>query len=109
VERLVKGDVIVIDFPFSNLKKTKRRPVLVIKVPKGDDIIVCQITAESYDNYLEIVINDRDFREGKLRKESYVRIDKLATIEKFLVKYKAGSLKKKKFGEIIKSILKYLA
>ncbi|MBP2132373.1 hypothetical protein J2128_000294 [Methanomicrobium sp. W14] len=30
MERFVKGDVLVVPFPFSDLSKTKKRPVLVI-------------------------------------------------------------------------------
>ena len=48
MEGFVKGDVIVIEFPYSNLKSVKRRPVLILKVPKGEDVIVVQITVESY-------------------------------------------------------------
>lgn len=48
MERLVKGNIVIIDFPFSNLVQVKRRPVLVIKIPKGEDIIVSQITGKSY-------------------------------------------------------------
>ena len=64
MERLVKGDVIIIDFPFSNLIQSKRRPALIIKVPKGDDVIVCQITGKSYEPSVEILISKKDFIEG---------------------------------------------
>jgi len=45
VERIVKGDVVVLDFPFSDLKLYKRRPALIIKVPRGEDVIICQMTS----------------------------------------------------------------
>jgi len=38
LEGLVGGDIIVIDYPYSDLKNSKRRPVLILKVPSGDDI-----------------------------------------------------------------------
>ena len=47
MEGLVKGDIIVINFPFSDLTQFKSRPALIIKVPKGEDVIICQITAKS--------------------------------------------------------------
>ena len=61
MEELVKGDIIVLEFPFSNLMRVKRRPSLVIKVPKGDDIIVCQITGKSYEKAVEVSIKKEDF------------------------------------------------
>jgi len=108
MERLVKGDIIVIDFPFSSLKESKRRPVLILKVPKGDDVIVNQITASSYEKSAEIRIENKDFKKGNLKRESFVRIDKMGSIEKSLVKYKIGSLKYEKFNEILNRVILFL-
>ncbi|UMZ74675.1 hypothetical protein ACONDI_02275 [Natranaerofaba carboxydovora] len=44
MERLIRGDVVVIPFPFSDLKNSKRRPALVLTELQGEDIILCQIT-----------------------------------------------------------------
>ena len=109
MEGFVKGDVIVIEFPFSDMKNTKRRPVLVLKVPRGEDIIVAQITSSSYDKSVELVITDSDFRNGSLKRESFVRIDKIASIERSLIKYKIGSLKREKFNEILERIFSFLS
>ncbi len=43
----VKGDVIVVPSPFSDLTQANRRPALVISVLQGDDLILCQITSQS--------------------------------------------------------------
>jgi len=108
MEGFVKGDVIVLEFPFSNLIQIKRRPSLVIKVPKGDDIIVCQITGKSYEKSVEILIKKEDFSKGNLKIESYVRLDKIFSVEKSLIKYKIGSLKKEKFIEILERVCSFL-
>jgi mRNA interferase MazF len=108
MEELVKGDVIVIDFPFSNLKESKKRPVLVLKVPKEGDIIVNQITGESYESSVEIPLNDKDFKTGRLKRNSFVRIDKISSIEKTLINYKIGSLKIEKFSEIMDKVCSFL-
>lgn len=108
MEGLVKGDVVIIEFPFSNLIQSKRRPSLVVKVPKGDDVIVCQITGMPYEKSVEIPINIKDFHKGGLKVDSYIRLDKIFSIEKYLIKYKAGSLKQDKFNEIIDKICFFL-
>ena len=108
MEEFVKSDVVVIEFPFSNLKNFKRRPVLIIKVPKGEDLIVAQITGNSYENPVEVLIKKEDFKQGGLKINSYARIDKIASIEKSLIKYKVGSLKREKFNEIIDKICFFL-
>src|SRR3989344_4432043 len=108
MEGFVKGDAIIIEFPHSGLKNVKRRPVLILKVPKGEDVIVAQITGESYESYVEIILRKEDFKQGNLKRESYIRIDKIASIEKSLIKYKAGSLKQEKFNEVIDKICSFL-
>lgn len=108
MEGLVKGDIAVIEFPYTNLKESKRRPVLVLKVPNGGDVIVMQITGSSYEKSAEIIIKREDFKQGNLKKDSYLRIDKIASIEKSLIKYKVGSLKENKFNTILNTLFEYL-
>ncbi|MEK6817593.1 MAG: type II toxin-antitoxin system PemK/MazF family toxin [Nanoarchaeota archaeon] len=108
MERFVKGDVVVLDFPFSNLLQVKRRPALIIKVPKGEDVIACQITGDSYEKSVEIQLEKIDFQEGNLNRKSYLRLDKIFSVEKSLIKYKIGRLKPEKFNEILEKICNFL-
>ena len=108
MEGFVKGDIIVVDFPFSSLKESKRRPVLIIKIPKGDDVIVNQITGSSHEKSVEIKVEKKDFKEGNLKRESFIRIDKIGSVEKSLISYKIGSLKPEKFKEIIERVISFL-
>ena len=43
MERFVKGDVVVVPFPFSDLSGFKRRPALVAATIPGNDTILCKI------------------------------------------------------------------
>ena len=108
MEGFVSGEVVVLEFPFSNLIQVKRRPSLVIKVPKGDDVIVCQITGRSYEKSVEIPINKEDFHKGNLKVESYIRLDKIFSVEKSLIKYKVGSLKQENFNKILDKLCLFL-
>jgi mRNA interferase MazF len=56
--RFVKGEVVVVPFPFSDLTQAKRRPALVIAVLPGDDVILCQITSQTVTDEYAI---DRDW------------------------------------------------
>lgn len=40
MEEFVKGDVVVLPFPFSNLSRSKKRPALVVANLQGDDLIL---------------------------------------------------------------------
>ncbi len=46
METPVKGDVVVVPFPFSSLADQKRRPALIISNQIGSDFILCQITSK---------------------------------------------------------------
>ena len=43
----VKGDVVVLPFPYSDLSRSNSRPALVLAVPRDDEVIVCQITGRN--------------------------------------------------------------
>ncbi len=45
MEKFIKGDVVVMPFPFSELSGSKKRPALVLADLPGDDILLCQITS----------------------------------------------------------------
>ena len=103
LEKLLKGDVVVIPFPFSDLSSTKKRPALIVAVLDGDDIILCQITSSRIDKY-SIKIENKDFKEGSLNVESNIRPNRLFTADKSLVVYKISKLKENKIQEVIKKI-----
>ena len=79
------GDIVLVKFPFTNLKKYKRRPVLIVKDenPYGD--VVCfQITSNQYQNSL-VQINESDFNRVKLTITSFVKYDKCFTINNSVI------------------------
>ena len=72
--RFVKGDVVVVPFPFSDLTQAKRRPTLAVSVLEGDDVILCQITSKAVRDKYAIPLADSDFMSGGLE---MVEFDKL--------------------------------
>jgi len=108
MERFVKGDVVVIPFPFSDLSGSKRRPALVISNLKGHDLILCQITSKNIKDDYAIELKDDDFREGGLRQESNIRPNKIFTAYEDIILYKIGSLKSHKLQEIINKVIEII-
>lgn len=102
--RFVKGDVIVVPFPFSDLTSAKKRPALVISVLKGDDLILCQITSKQVKDSYSISLNENEFKLGTLKQESNIRPNKLFTADKTIIQYKIGTLKETKTKETIQKI-----
>jgi mRNA interferase MazF len=103
--RFVKGDVVVIRFPFSDLSAAKRRPAFVAAVLPGDDVILCQITSRDITGPNAIPISAHDFTGGGLSRESNVRPDKLFTADWRIIIYRAGALAAAKVDEIIATIV----
>ena len=108
MEGFVKGDVVVLPFPFSDLSASKRRPALVVAALRGDDVILCQIISQARPDEYSIVLKPSDFKQGMLSLTSVICPNKLFTADESLVQYKVGALKKSKIDEVIKLICSIL-
>ncbi|MEG4272781.1 MULTISPECIES: type II toxin-antitoxin system PemK/MazF family toxin [unclassified Microcoleus] len=104
----VKGDVVVVPFPFSDLTQAKRRPALVIATLAGDDIILCQITSQNIADRYAIPLQNSDFSEGGLDRASNIRPNRLFTADREIILYKAGKLKTEKLNEAIAKIVEII-
>jgi mRNA interferase MazF len=85
MEKFVKGDVIVIPFPFSDLTATKKRPALVLADLKGDDIILCQITSKHIKDGYAVSLTKSEFISGSLPIDSYIRPNRIFTADKNII------------------------
>ena len=89
--KFVKGEVVVIPFPFSDLSGSKRRPALVLADLPGDDLILCQITSQnSPKDPFAIPLGAPDFKNGSLPVASNIRPNRIFTADKSLVVRSAG-------------------
>ncbi|MBS3969543.1 MAG: type II toxin-antitoxin system PemK/MazF family toxin [Clostridia bacterium] len=106
MERFIKGDVLVVPFPFSDLSQSKKRPALVVaNIEEGNDLILSQITSQkNYDSYA-IKIVDNDFTEGSLRQTSNIRPNKIFTADEDIVLYKIGHLNNEKIKEVTNKVI----
>ena len=106
--RFVKGDVVVVPFPFSDLTRAKRRPALVIAQLEGDDLILCQITSQRIRDRYAVLIDENDFETGTLKQKSNVRPNRIFTADRHIVLYRIGHLKPNKISEVIERIVDIL-
>ena len=100
----VKGDVVVLQFPFSDLSGSKPRPAFVVTQLNGDDVILCQITAQFREDNRISLKND-DFMSGNLNRDSYIRPDHLFTADSTKISYTAGTIRPEKIEEVISEII----
>ncbi len=106
--KFVKGDVVVVPFPFSDLTQAKRRPALVISKLEGDDLILCQITSKNIKDSYAISIDDKDFEMGGLKQPSNVRPNRIFTADSHIVLYKVGNLSANKLNEVIEKVVEII-
>ena len=108
MDRFVKGDVVVVPFPFSDLTQAKKRPALVIAGLEGDDLILCQITSQQIADKYAIPVDSEDFESGSLKQRSNVRPNRIFTADCRIILYQAGKLKHEKVNEIVERVIEIL-
>ena len=84
------GDVVLLVFPQTNLKETAKRPAVVIYDAGDLDILVARVTSQEYFSATDHKI--KKWKEAGLLTKSYIRLAKMATLEKGMVLKKLGSL-----------------
>jgi len=106
----MKGKIVLLPFPFTDLTTTKRRPALVI-LEKLNDVVVVFISSKipkaQEMNYIIIEKNDKDFPITGLKVSSAIYLDKIATVSKDLIIGVLGQITKRikrKFNKNIKKI-----
>ncbi|MEH2038406.1 type II toxin-antitoxin system PemK/MazF family toxin [Nostoc sp.] len=105
----VKGDVVIVPFPFSDLTQTKRRPALVIATLQGNDLILCQITSQSVSDIYAIELNNSNFSYGRLNQPSNIRPNRrIFTADQEIVLYQAGQVKPEKLTEVINKVIEII-
>jgi mRNA interferase MazF len=108
MERFVKGDVVVTPFPFSDLKSSIKRPALVVANLKGEDLILCQITSKVHQDPYQILLKPKDFSDGNLNVDSFIKPSILFTLRDSIILYKAGKISKNKIKEVEDMICKII-
>lgn len=98
------GDIVVLPFPQTNLQLGKRRPALVVVDLPGDDLILCQITSQAHRDSNSILLDASDLESGQLKVRSYIRPNRLFTIEQSVVLYTAARIAKPKLDETLASL-----
>ncbi len=98
------GSVVLVMFPFSNLKGQKVRPALVLANVEFGNLILCQITSKPYTSKIAIAIKSADFAKGSLPIVSYVRPDKLFTADTTIIKITVGILSPKSKNAVLQSV-----
>jgi len=85
-----KGDIVLIPFPFTDLKGNKNRPALILINSELDITLAFISTQLNWKEETDILL--KPTKNNGLKKESLVRLSKLATIDKNLALGRIGRM-----------------
>ncbi len=105
------GDIILVNFPFTDLLSSKLRPAIVVTV-KGEDVIILgifsRIPEKIQESYFVIDENSEYFIKTGLKKKSIIKTEKIAVIHNSIIRKLLGSLPEDIFNMVRTKLKKTL-
>ena len=86
------GEIVLMEFPFTNMKEHKQRPAVVVKDTKDNDAVFVRITTKERPEQFELKI--QNWEKAGLLKPSVIRIHKIASLQTDLIVKQMGKLSK---------------
>lgn len=96
-----RGDLVLIPFPFSDLQATKKRPVLALTSPDRHGDFICLAVTSVPQPSPNILIDTTNLSTGSLPKVSWVRVDKVFTLDHRLMIKEFGRLNNGSLNRIL--------
>ncbi len=89
-------DIVLLSFPFSDLKTSKVRPVLVLSNDecnkKFEDFVVVPLTTNLRSRDYSVLITERNLEKGRLIVDSNIKVDRIFSVSKKLVRANIGKI-----------------
>ncbi|MDB5208012.1 MAG: hypothetical protein JWR72_3087 [Flavisolibacter sp.] len=93
-----KGDIVLIPFPFTDLSGNKLRPAVILAHSRFD-LTVCFITTQlQWQDPTDVLIQPTV--SNGIKKQSLIRVSKIATLDKALSLGKIGSIDRPELTEL---------
>ncbi|HEX6370586.1 MAG TPA: type II toxin-antitoxin system PemK/MazF family toxin [Longimicrobium sp.] len=102
------GAVVLVQFPFSDLTRSKMRPAVVLANAGRGDYVLCQITSNAQADRRAVELGQSDLVSGSLQRTSYVRPAKLFTANDKLVARQVGSLSRAARARVVHEVVDLL-
>lgn len=100
MEALSIGQVVLARFPFSDLSSQKLRPCLIIGLAEFNDVLLCQIMSRPYGSKRAIAFSKTDMISGSIIIKSFIRPDKIATLDQKMIVETLGTLNNVKLAKV---------
>ena len=93
-----KGDIVLLPFPFTNLKGFKKRPAVILYNDDIDIVVTFITTKLKWSENTDVLLKPDN--NNRLKKISIIRTNKLATLDIELVIGKLGELSENNLNEL---------
>jgi mRNA interferase MazF len=102
----LKGKLVLIPFPFTDLTATKLRPALILYEGEKDVVVAFISSRIQKPKATDIAIDEKhpEFNQTGLKLTSVIKLDKIATISKELILGEIGKIGAKLKEEINRKI-----
>lgn len=103
----MKGKIVLVPFPFTDLSAAKLRPALVLVESETDSVVAfisSRIPREPATTEVLIPQEHRDFRLTGLKTASVVKLDKVATVARSIILGEIGEIGESLRKEINKTL-----
>jgi len=106
-----RGDIVAVEFPFSDGRGAKFRPALIIsnqEVEKTGDVIILMISSNKRDDDIVVSLDDKLLTEP-LPKPSFAKCHRLFSIETKLLKGKLSALTPEGMALIADTVIRIIS
>ena len=107
----MKGKIVLVQFPFTDLSSSKLRPALVLHEGKRDVVVAfvpSRLPVEKCLTDIAIDEGSKDFKGTGLKVSSVIKLDKVATLEKHLVRGEIGEIGEITRKEVSRKVIEAL-
>lgn len=109
---IFQRDVVLISFPFSNLRESKVRPAVVMSNDEYNksfaDFIAVPLTSNMKIKNNTLLITTAELESGRLIVNSQAKVDTIFSVEQSLIRKKIGRIKKTVHEDLKKILLKII-
>lgn len=109
-----QGDIVLANFPYTDLKDIKKRPVLIISGVwynnRRQDVIVLPLSSQIPNEPLrdDYILTEEELREGGLQYSSVLKLGKPMTLHKDLIVTVLGTISPNSTKKIMKYFMDVL-
>lgn len=105
------GDIVLVNFPFTDLVSSKVRPAVVVTT-KGEDVIILgifsRIPETIQESWVVIEATAEYFSKTGLKKKSIIKTEKIAVIQNSIIRKTLGALQEDIFSIVKEKLRKTL-